>query len=175
MVASSDELLETLDTDGAPVGLVARDRVHAEGLWHRAAHVWVYDPEGRVYVQRRSPLKDLNPDRWDVSVGEHLQPGEDYYAAALRGVREELGLEAAELMPVGGPRPVRVDRPELGIHDCEYQQVFTLETSSSPLPAPDEVTAIRLVAPEELRGWLAAAPESFTPGFHRDVADLGLP
>lgn len=175
MVATHDELLETLDTDGAPVGLAPRNRVHAEGLWHRAAHVWVYDEQGCVYVQRRSSQKDLNPDCWDVGVGEHLQPGEGYHEAALRGLREELGLDAMALTPVGGPRPVRVDCRDQGVHDCEYQQVFTLVTQREPMPEPDEVTAIRLVTPEELRRWLAQAPDSFTPGFRRDVSDLGLP
>lgn len=175
MATTDDELLETLNDAGEPAGLVPRDRVHAEGLWHRAAHVWLYDRDGNVYVQRRSPYKDLNPDCWDVSVGEHLQPGEGYYEAAQRGLREELGLVDLALTPVGAPRPLQVDRPASGIHDYEYQQVYTAFTRRPPVPEPSEVTAVRLVAPDELRRWLAAEPDGFTPGFRGDVTDLNLP
>lgn len=31
---------------------------------------------------------------WDLSVGEHLQPGETYEHAAYRGLEEELGIKA---------------------------------------------------------------------------------
>lgn len=175
MASTDDELLETLDDRGQPAGLVPRARVHAEGHWHRAAHVWLYDREGHVYVQRRSSEKDLNPDCWDVSVGEHLHPGEGYSDAARRGLSEELGLRDLDLSRLGVPRPMRVDCPERGIYDYEYQQVFVAVTRRAPVPEPSEVTAVRLVAPDELRRWLAAEPTAFTPGFHGDVRDLDLP
>jgi len=169
-----DELFETLDADGVPAGLVPRDRVHAEGLWHRAVHIWLFDPQGRVFVQRRSPDKDLNPDRWDVACGEHLQPGESYFDAAVRGLQEELGLHIGELEPVGVERRVTLDRPELGVHDYELQQAYQVVTADPVEPASDEVAELRLIAPDELRGWLHAEPDRFSPGFHRDVVDLGL-
>jgi isopentenyldiphosphate isomerase len=170
----SDELLEALDETGRHLGLVSRGRVHAEGLWHRAAHVWLFDAEGGIYIQRRSVTKDLNPDRWDVSVGEHLQPGEDYADAAERGLREELGLSGCRLTPIGGARGVCVDHPALGIHDREFQQAFMALAPSVPEPDSREVAAVELVAAESLRRWLRASPEAFTPGLHRDVADLAV-
>ncbi len=174
MSTVSDELLETLDETGQLLGLVPRGRVHAEGLWHRAAHVWLFDADGRVYVQRRSATKDLNPNRWDVSVGEHLQPGEGYGDAAERGLREELGLSGCRLTPLGDVRGICVDRPELGIHDHEYQQAFTALAPAVPQPDPEEVACVERVATGALRRWLTASPEVFTPGFHRDIEDLAV-
>jgi len=170
----SDELLETFRQDGQFTGLVPRARVHGEGYWHCAVHVWLFDATGRVYIQRRSEAKDTNPGLWDVSVGEHLQPGEDYATAARRGLMEELGLQAGELADVGGPRPVITDEPSIGIYDREYQTAFTAVTAVEPVPETDEVAALRAVTPEALLEWLATSPGDFTPGFHRDVADFGL-
>jgi len=169
-----DELFETIDERGQAAGLVPRARVHAEGRWHRAAHVWVFDSDGHVLVQQRSQDKDLNPGKWDVSVGEHLQPGEGYRDAALRGLHEELGLVVDALEPVGGEREVKLDRPELGVHDYELQQAFRVVNDAAVTSEPAEIAALERIAPAELRAWLAREPERFTPGFHRDVGDLGL-
>ncbi len=169
-----DELFEIIDERGEPAGLAPRARVHAEGLWHRAAHVWVFDSDGHVVLQQRGREKDLNPGKWDVSVGEHLQPGEDYRDAALRGLYEELGLVVASVEPVGGEREATLDRPELGIHDHELQQAFRLVTDATVTSEPAEIAALERIAPAALRDWLAREPERFTPGLHRDVADLGL-
>lgn len=169
-----DELLETLDDTGTPLGPIARSEVHARGLLHRAVHVWVFTPDRRVYVQQRGLAKDINPGRWDVSVGEHLQPGEDYATAARRGLHEELGIDAGALETLGGVRRVSLDRPAQGIHDHELQQAFRLVHAGHVVPAADELAELQLLEPGALRRWLAHAPDDFTAGVHRDVADLGL-
>lgn len=169
-----DELFETFDESGAPAGRAPRPEVHARGLWHRAVHVWLFAPDGRVWVQQRGPDKDINAGRWDVSVGEHLQPGEGYAAAAHRGLAEELGVTGATIEPVGGVRRVTLERPELGIDDRELQQAYRAIHAGPVTPDADEVAALRLVTPDELRAWLAGAPEDFTPGLRRDLEDLDL-
>lgn len=67
------ELFETVDETGRARGLVARDIVHRDGLWHRSSNVFLFHPDGRLYLQRRAQDKDVCPDLWDLSVGEHLQ------------------------------------------------------------------------------------------------------
>jgi isopentenyl-diphosphate Delta-isomerase len=37
--------------------------------------------------------KRIGPGLWDVSLAEHLNPGESYAEAAIRGLKEELGIE----------------------------------------------------------------------------------
>lgn len=92
---SGHEPLDLLDADGRPTGArVARDRAHAEGLWHGAVHVWVLNPEGAVLLQRRARAKDLGGGCVDVSVGGHLAAGETWLAG-LREAEEELGLALA--------------------------------------------------------------------------------
>jgi isopentenyldiphosphate isomerase len=75
---------------------------------------------------------------------------------------------------VGPERRVTLDRPELGIHDYEVQQAYRAVTADPVEPSSSEVAELRLIGPEELRTWLHAEPESFSPGFHRDVIELGL-
>ncbi len=59
----------------------------------------VTDGAGRVFVQRRTPERDLFPGAWDM-VGGHAEDGEDALGALRRELREETGWELGALGPV---------------------------------------------------------------------------
>lgn len=168
------ELFETFDRTGRPLGLAPRDRVHREGLWHKSAHVFLFDHAGSFIVQRRAADKDLYAELWDYSVGEHLKPGEGYEAGATRGLQEELGITGVVLRAVGEERASSFTEAHRAICDQEFQQAFTAIYSGDVYPDPGEVAEVRRVSPRELERWLAQAPEQFTPWFMRDVHELGL-
>ena len=90
------ELIDVLTPDGMPTGVrKSKDKIHRDGDWHRAAHVWIVANDGRILVQRRSLRKENNPGLWDVSAAGHLSAGESAVEAAIREVREEIGLTLA--------------------------------------------------------------------------------
>jgi hypothetical protein len=121
---SACELFETFDSDNRPLGLIPRHEVHRRGLWHRASNVFLFDSRGALYLQRRAATKDVWPNAWDLSVGEHLQPGESFEQAAHRGLAEELSVYGVALTPLGDVVRGCVEIPELHIRDCELQQSF---------------------------------------------------
>jgi ribosomal protein L11 methyltransferase len=91
------EVFQLVDEQGRIVGRAPRALCHRmPSLPHRAAHVIVTDGEGRIYLQKRSKTKDIQPGKWDTSVGGHVDAGEDHEAGARRELSEELGL-AGEL------------------------------------------------------------------------------
>ncbi|MHB8836371.1 MAG: 50S ribosomal protein L11 methyltransferase [Candidatus Methylomirabilia bacterium] len=91
------EVFDLVDEQGRIVGRAPRALCHrTPSLLHRAAHVIVTDGAGRIYLQKRSSAKDIQPGKWDTSVGGHVDAGEDHEAGARREMREELGL-AGEL------------------------------------------------------------------------------
>ena len=92
-----DELFDVVNERDEVVGRATRREVHARGLWHRATHVVVEDERGRVFLQKRSMAKDTAPGRWDSACSGHVDSGESYEAAAVRELREEIGVV------VGGP------------------------------------------------------------------------
>lgn len=167
-----DELFEIFDDQGNPRGLAARPRVHSLGLWHRSAHVFLFGTSGDLYLQLRAAGKDLYPDLWDYSVGEHLQPGETFHTAALRGLREELGVDTIALQPIGTERTSDFAISRLGVHDRELQQAFRGVYDGPIQPDPAEVAEVRSASMIELRAWVARSPGSFTPWFLRDLREL---
>lgn len=164
------ELFEVLDRDGRYVGISPRAQVHQTGQWHRSAHVFLFDPEGLLWIQRRATTKDLFPDRWDLSVGEHLRSGESFARGALRGLAEELGLPAVLLEPLGGIRTYCYDDTERAIHDHELQQSFRATWAGSPQADGIEVAELARVDAATLAKWIARAPEEFTPWFLHELA-----
>ena len=95
------EIVALVDRSGAVVGRAERSVVRRENLLHAATAVLVRDPEGRIYVHRRSPDKDWAPSHHDAAAGGVLTYGEEPTAAASRELGEELGVTGAVLRPLG--------------------------------------------------------------------------
>ncbi len=94
----SEELYDVYDEDGRRQGRATRKEVHSDpSLIHRAVHVLIFRKEGRLLLQKRVATKDIEPGKWDTSVGGHVDAGEDYLSAARREAEEELGLSGLEL------------------------------------------------------------------------------
>ena len=84
---------DTFDENNNPLGKVASyDDVHDKGLWHRGVHVIIYTPEKEIVMQKRSPSLKYHPNEIEVSVGGGVDAGESPEQAAIREIKEELGL-----------------------------------------------------------------------------------
>ncbi len=163
---SPDEMLPVVDRHDRQVGLAPRRRVHAEGLAHRAVHILVFDPRGRLYLQRRSAAKDTYPLYWTSSASGHVDPGESYHQAAVRELHEELGLEL-ELRPVG-----RI--PAGQATDHEFTEVFWAVSAAAPVPDPAEIMEGRFFTWPQAQA-LAADPARAVPSLAVVLALLAGP
>jgi 16S rRNA (adenine1518-N6/adenine1519-N6)-dimethyltransferase len=172
--AELSECFDTFDEAGRSIGRVPRKEVHERGLWHRSAHVYLFDQRGALIIQQRATGKDLFPGRWDFSVGEHLKPGEGYLEGALRGLKEELGVTGVNLVPMSGVRRWCWEMPESGIFDRELQQAFRGRYGGGLWPDPLEVADVQRVPLATLAQWLQRAPDEFTPWFVEELSHLGL-
>jgi len=166
------ELFETFDRNGRSLGLVPRSEVHARGLWHRSAQVFVFDREGRLLMQQRSAHKDLYGDLWDYSVGEHLTPGESFFDAACRGLREELSIVDVVPEPIGLNRWYE-QRGE-NYHDAEIQQAFSVHYDGMVHPDLREVQDYRWRTLDEVQDLMSHHAATLTPWFINDVIELGI-
>jgi isopentenyldiphosphate isomerase len=173
-MAAMPEYFQTYNDHGEPTGLVARDVVHTTGLWHKSAHVLLFDDHDQLYVQRRAADKDLCPGLWDFSVGEHLKPDESFLDGALRGLSEELGVTGVTLTPMLGVRRSTFRMAELGIVDRELQQAFRGRYPGPIRPDPAEVAAVEPVSLTSLTAWIRRSPDAFTPWFLSELESLEL-
>lgn len=96
----AEEIFDVVNHLDQVVGTAPRPEVHRKRLLHRAVHVFLFNADGRVFLQKRSASKDMHPLHWDSSASGHLDTGEDYHTAVYRECREELGLQGTILEPV---------------------------------------------------------------------------
>ena len=92
------EMFDIVDLEDQVIDQAERTDVHGNpDLIHRAIHVFVFNSHGLLFLQKRDLSKDIQPGKWDTSVGGHLDSGESYGSAALREMEEELGIGGVSL------------------------------------------------------------------------------
>jgi isopentenyl-diphosphate delta-isomerase len=87
-----------LDEQGRAIGAVEKAGVHhASTPLHLAFSCYVFDTEERLLVTRRALSKTTFPGVWTNSVCGHPAPSEGIESAARRRVRQEIGLDLADV------------------------------------------------------------------------------
>jgi 8-oxo-dGTP pyrophosphatase MutT (NUDIX family) len=155
---SADELLDIVDEDDRVVGQAVRGEVYRRRLRHRCVFVLARDPQGRIFVHRRTAGKLVFPSLYDMFVGGVVGAGESYDEAALREAEEELGVS-------GLPQPVPVltflyETPE---HSW-FSRVYEVECALAVRPQPEEVAWHTFLTDAELAARLSAwewVPDGF--------------
>jgi len=92
-----DEYIDILTDDGERTGETClKSEAHKKGIFHASAHIWIFDTNKNVLIQKRAADKDTFPNFWDISVAGHISAGEEPLTSALREVEEEIGLIVTE-------------------------------------------------------------------------------
>jgi len=140
-----EEVVDVVDENGARIGTATRRDVHTSGAWHRGAHVLIFNSRGEVLLQRRSLRKDKSPGTLDLSVSEHSRAGESFGETAIRGLREELGIEGIPIEKVLKFRLV------YGPADNMVSVLFRSDYAGKVRPDPSEVEEVVAMGAERLR------------------------
>ncbi len=159
---SPDEVFDVVDDRDVVVGKEYRREIHRRRLLHRAIHIFWLRSDGMLCLQRRSFAKDNCPGLLSSSCAGHVDSGEDYLSAAVRELREELGVA------VGPAGLVEVDyaphHPDLG---HEFVRVYVLKGDFPVSLARFEVDSILWRTPAETEAWARSEPMAFaTPLTH---------
>lgn len=69
------------------------EEVIKQGLWHRGIHIIIYTAAGEIVMQKRASNLLFYPGQVEISVGGGVNAGESPETAAVREVKEELGID----------------------------------------------------------------------------------
>ena len=135
------ELVVLLDEQGRAVGTADKAEVHhAETPLHLAFSLYLFDADGRVLVTRRALAKRTFPGVWTNSCCGHPAPGEALTEGVRRRVRQELGVDVADLRLAVPSFRYRAEQD--GVVENEMCPVFVGRTAGEVAPDPTEVEEV---------------------------------
>ena len=155
-----DELFDVVDEENRVIRQAPRAEVHAQSWRHRAVHIFVENPCGEIFLQKRSHLKDKMPERWDSSAAGHLDAGEAYLPCAVRELEEELGIRTTpDRLRLAGRVPACEGT------GMEFVELFVTSWDGPVRWPAAEIETGQWFAPAIIDRWTAARPEDFAEGF----------
>jgi len=156
------EMFPIVDENGNTIGEAPRTVCHdgKSMLLHPVVHLHVFNSKGELFMQKRSMSKDIQPGKWDTSVGGHVSPGESIEDALKREALEELNL--TEFVPQFITRYVWESQRER-----ELVNSFKTITDEVPRVDKDEIEEGRYWSLQEIRETIGKG--IFTPNFENEL------
>ena len=151
-----DELLDVVNDADAVTGQAMRSLVHQQGLWHRGVHVFLFNKRGDMLIQKRSADRTNSPSLSDCSVSEHVKAGESYLEAAVRGLKEEMGVEGIELSRRGKIQM------KYGVNDNEISEIYEGRLDGQQIKFdPGEISEVKFMSLGEIQVGIVEEKEKY--------------
>lgn len=159
-----DKFLEVFDEHGNRKGFASRAKCHCnKSLIHRVVHLLILNSKGELYLQKRAQNKDIQPGKWDISVGGHINIGEDPEEALKREAEEELGIKNFQY---------KFCYSYLNRSDVETELVYTYSCiyNDKIIINPKEISEGRFWDIDKIKKRLGTG--IFTPNFENEFRNL---
>ncbi len=145
-----EELLPLVTENGEIIGAATRRECHSGSmLLHPVVHLHIFNHDGDILLQKRSANKDIQPNKWDTSVGGHIDLGESVDIALRRETAEELGLTNFEYKQL---------YQYTFKSSVEHELVTTFSTTIDSIDQikfdPEEISEVRFWSIEEIKAHL---------------------
>lgn len=153
-----EEHVDQVDDEDRVVGQVRRSDVYRLRANFRVVHVFLLNGRRQLLIHQLSAGKPRFGGAWGSSVAGAVRAGEAPEDAARREVREELGVEVADLRLVG-----RTAVREEGL--TKFLYLYALVHDGPVHPDPGEIALAEFVDLPRLRDMMERRERAFTPTF----------
>lgn len=169
-VSFDDEMLILVNKDDHTIGYKDKATCHkGDGILHRAFSIFIFNNSGHLLIQKRSHQKTLWPDYWSNSCCSHPRKGEKIENAAIRRLKEELGI-ITELIFIYKFQ-YKAAFKDIGT-EYELCSVFIGKHNGIVITNHNEISEWRYISVEELDKKLKMNPDDYTPWFRLEWHQL---
>jgi isopentenyl-diphosphate Delta-isomerase len=148
-----------VDENDRAIGQMEKLPVHEQGSLHRAFSIFIFNTKGELLLQQRANKKYHSAGLWSNTCCSHPYYGEETYNAAVRRLKEEMGL-TCELKHIFS-FIYRTDF-ENGLIEHEYDHVYAGFTDDLPHPSKDEVKDWKYTNISDLKKDLRLNPGNYS-------------
>lgn len=160
-------LIMIVDESDRPVGSATKKEAWDQGLIHRIVRIMIENRKGQILLQHRTPTKDIYPNCWDNSVAGHVDAGEEYEQAAVRELREELGLEGLDYAEIGR---YRSDETWNGHRFNRFSRVYKIKADVVPARLEEgKIDDARWFSVEDVKQLLSDHPDQVSDGLRQVI------
>ena len=153
-----------VDEADTPLGKMEKMEAHRKALLHRAFSVFIFNSKGEMLLQRRAAGKYHSPGLWTNACCSHPRPGEETLAAALRRLKEELGITTTLTKLFDFTYRSTYDN---GLTEFEFDHVFVgIYDDRNVQLDPAEVSDFCFRSPGDIQTDLQRSPSKYTTWFH---------
>lgn len=163
MLAGDRIPIQIVDENDKPVGAASIDAARRRGLIHRIVRVMVEDTDGRILLQMRNATRETYPNCWDNSAAGHVDEGESYLDAALRELKEEIGIAGFDLQEI---LTYRTHRSHRGLKLNRFNKLYKVVVPPQTMfkIQKEEVADAKWFSLEEIKKMIREQPEKVSDG-----------
>lgn len=155
-------MLILVNENDEPIGSMEKMEAHEKALLHRAFSVFIFNSEGKLLLQQRAFDKYHTPGLWTNTCCSHPFPGEETKEAAIRRLKEEMGMQL-DLEYVTKFQYKVVFDNHLTEHEIDH--VFVGYTNKLPIINKEEVNDYLHIEMNDLMADINKYPQKYTPWF----------
>jgi isopentenyl-diphosphate delta-isomerase len=159
---STAEKVILVDENDHAIGTMEKQEAHEKAKLHRAFSVFVFNSRGEFLLQRRALNKYHSPGLWTNTCCSHPRPGEKTEDAAIRRLREEMGLEVPLHYKTSFIYKAAFSN---NLTEHEFDHVYTGTSDAEPTINHEEVDSYKWVTMDDIKKEISASPDQFTVWF----------
>ena len=162
MVAHVDDFDQVID-------IVPREVAQKNGYNVRIAAVLVFNSKGQIVLQKISRNKK-DAGKWNYSAAGHVNANEDYPTAALRELKEELGIDGKIEAYIGSTRTI----DPITKQKKSFHRAFKVNHDGPYVFDKNEADDIKAFSKEELILMIRQNPNDFKQNLLDILVQIGI-
>lgn len=155
-------LVIVVDENDVELGFLPKMEVHEKGVLHRAISVFLFDKQGNWILQQRAMNKYHSSGLWTNTSCSHPYPNETTHDAAVRRLKEEMGLACNLSFAFKFLYKAELDN-NLIEHELDY--IFIGYTDEIPTPNAMEVKSCKKMTFDQIQQDIQENPADYTEWF----------